>query len=267
MPYSQDALTRVFNVSWGGDAIVVFMETSPWNPQPVYGLSPLGEAATFLDIWQTPTYGKDPAPLKNSAYRVKANATDEFLRSTAPSPPEDINGTWLSVLVFAGGMGLADVIQATKLMAPALYILNAANADLPSEVAPPGLLWGITTGTMVPGVTMDWKLTFNEHRDDGNSPSPLPNAMMQCYPVITSHSGYGGGLGERVTYTGYFLIAYRLDRAGTGDVYSQSPKSTEAGAQNLPPEWNVVIVTGVGATPLRGIPFGDPPPLISADVN
>jgi hypothetical protein len=148
-------------------------------------------------------------------------------------------------------------------MAPALYLVNLTNADLPSEVAPPGLLWGITTGAFTAGVSLQWKIRHGEHRDPDTSPEPPPNAMVQCYPLASSHPGYVGDV--KVTYTGYYLIAYRLDAAGTDTVYSKAPAVTDfSGVQVLPPEWSATIVSG--PFPSVGIPFADPPPLISADV-
>jgi hypothetical protein len=69
---------------------------------------------------------------------------------------------------------------------------------------------------------------------------------------------------KALTYTGYFLNAYRLDKPGTGQVYSEIPKITDdtGKTQNKPPEWEALIVP---APPLHGIPFTDPPPLIVAD--
>jgi hypothetical protein len=272
--FSQDVLTSIVNVNWGGGIIVVFMEVSPWTPQPVFILTPEGGAATLLASWETPSYSTDPAPFKNSAYQVTADA-GVFLTSTAPDLPSgsdgvayDINGTWLNVLVFAVADGnieasLAQAKAGTKLMAPALYLVNLTNADLPSEVAPPGLLWGITTGAFTAGVSLQWKIRSGEHRDPETSPEPPPNSMVQCYPLASSHPGYVGDV--KVTYSGYYLIAYRLDPAGTGDVYSKAPAVTDTGTQNLPPEWSATIVTG--PFPSVGIPFADPPPLISADVK
>jgi hypothetical protein len=264
----------VVDVNWGtGDVIVVFMEFSALIPQPVFSLVP-GDAATFLDEWTTPTYSAgeaefdDPAPLKNSAYRVAADA-GLFLTSTAPAiDPDDTNGTHLNVLVFAieddnVDTALAQAKAGTKLIAPALCIFNPLNANLPTEVAPPGLLWGVQTRGFTPGVVLEWKLRYGEHRNPEAEPPP-PNSMAQCYPLTTSYPGFSGGI--TATYTGYVLIAYRLDEGGTGTVYSKAPEVTDfTGTQILPPEWSVTIVHG--DFPLVGIPFADPPPLISADVG
>ena len=180
----------------------------------------------------------------------------------------DFNGTWLDVLVFASeGDDAAETLRqvkaATELIAPALYIVNATNADLPSEVAPPGLLWSVETGAMQPGVILRWKMRDDNHRDPDISPPPPPNVMVQCYPTNSSHLGYVGD--AKVTYTGYFLNAYRLDKNGTGQVYSEIPEITDdtGKTQNKPPEWEALIVP---VPPLRGIPFADPPPLIVTDV-
>ena len=267
--YPQDILTNIVNVQWGGDLTVVFMEVSPFDPQPVFEYTlkqddvTSEDKATFLGSWMTPSYSTDPAPFKNTAYKVKSGA-GVFITSKAPGLPTDIdfNGTWLNVLVFAKGIGLEEVKDATKLMAPALYIVNASNADLPAKIAPPGLLWGVTTGAFAEGVSLDWKIRFGEHRPP-ESTSTLPDAMVQCYPLGPSHPGYIGD--AKATYTGYFLIAYRLDSAGTGDVYSESPNITDVDhTQSLPPQWNVPIEDSI---PLRGIPFADPPPLIDDDVQ
>jgi hypothetical protein len=263
MPYSQDVLTNIFNVQWGaGDVIVVFMEISPFDPQLDFDLKLPGSdaKATFLSSWTTPTYSTDPAPLKNSAYSVSANV-GEFLESIAPAPPEglDFNGAQLGVFVFAAldtdpAGGLARATAGTKLIAP-LFIVNALNADLTSEIAPPGLRWGIETGVMATEVTMTWKMRFGEHRA-AEPPPPPPNGMVQCYPLVSSHAGYLGDIA--VTYSGYYLLAYRLDVDGTGDVYSEFAN---------PSEWNVPVTDSSDPDGGNGIPFGDPPPLISADVN
>jgi hypothetical protein len=279
--YVQDVLTRIMNVQWGGEGIVVFMEVSQFYVQPVFELTVKfdedsgDEKATFLGTWETPTYSTDPIPLKNTAYKVKGDAV--FLTSKAPKLPfidpdhpverYDENGTWLNVLVFNKDLSLEDVTDATKLMAPALCIVNALNEDLPTEVAPPGLLWAVRSGAFAAGVSIDWKMRFGAHRIP-ESGATLPDAMVQCYPLCESHPGYIGA--TKVTYSGYFLIAYRLDKDGTDTVYSKAPKITDVGiTQNLPLEWNVTIVfpTVISEFPQKGIPFADPPPLITADVE
>ena len=193
MAVELDFLTRITNVHWGGnDVIVVFMEASPFRPQPVFELTPTTDKAAVLGSWQTPTYSRDPAPFKNTAYKVKSN-TGEFLKSISPQlpPGDEGDGTWLYMLVFAEDE-LSKIQAATELMAPALYQLNALNADLPSEVAPPGLLWAIETGAMPADVAMTWKIRFGDHRDPAVKPPPPPNAMVQCYPTNDSHPGPSG---------------------------------------------------------------------------
>jgi hypothetical protein len=237
------------------------MEVSPFEPQLVFTLSlTTSKSGTYLDTWTAPTWSNDQAPFKCSAYQVRGNAV-EFLTSVSPDLPQpnDVNGARLVVLAFAVDAfavdgGLANATAGTKLIAP-LYIVNAGNADLPSDIAPSGLLWSIETGDQVPDVTMPWKMRYGPHRDDqaNPQPQPLPNSMVQCYPVISSHPGFAGD--EHVTYTGYYLNAYRLDKSGTGEVYAESKK---------PPEWDVKIMT-YSQGPLYGIPFQDPPPLILSD--
>jgi hypothetical protein len=284
--YREDFFQRIVGVHWREplpsvsvniEVIVVFMETSGWDPQPAYKLTPVAKRAQLLDTWFTPTWSKDPAPLKNTAFLVNGNG-GVFLTSVAPKlpadpntgAPQDINGTWLNVLVFAFEHNnnvvnsLSSVTIATKLIAPALYIANPLNADLPSEVAPSGLLWGAETGAMAAGVTMQWKMRYGIHRPI-TAASLLPNSMVQCYPISSSHAGYSGD--EKITFEGYFLIAYRLDDAGVGHVFSESPKVTEIGTQNLPPEWSSVIARPPRGEPFTGIPFSDPPPLILQDVT
>jgi hypothetical protein len=262
LPYEEDFFQRIVNVNWGQvpDVIVVFMEVSSYIPQLVFNLTLSGDKATFLSSWNTPTYKDDPAPLKNSAYKIKSN-DGIFVESTSPAlPPEgqDRVGAFLAVLVFAVDSNdvpgsLKRAVAATKLIAP-LYIVDELNADLPSDTSPPGMLWGVETGNMAPGVVMQWKIRYGNHRDPDKSPPPPPNNMAQCYPIISSHPGYVGDI--EVTYSGYFLIAYRLDKSGTGPVYSKIRN---------PPEWNVLIVSG--PYPGYGTPFVDPPPLISVDLT
>ena len=84
MPLDLGFLDRVVNVHWGGrDVIVVFMEVSPFQPQPEYVLTPIGDKAELLDTWTTKSWSGDPAPFKNTAYKVKGSA-GEFLTSTPP---------------------------------------------------------------------------------------------------------------------------------------------------------------------------------------
>jgi hypothetical protein len=269
---SQDLLTRGVNVQWGGgDVIVVFMDGSYFDPQLFAEHSPIDQKAEFLSTWYTPTFQADTAPLKNSAYKLSSSA-GEFMTSIASQLPdgEDRDGSFISALVFAidkGDVtqGLNRAIEGTKQIAPALYLLNVPNADYPSDVVPAGFLWSVVTGEMQGGVTMTCKIRFGAHRD-GSVPSTLPDSMVQCYPNVPgmSHDGYVGDI--KVSYSGYFLNAYRLDSGGTGTVYAKVPKVTdEDKTHNIPPEWSQPVATG--PFPIVGIPFADPPPLIKVDVE
>ena len=103
-------------------------------------------------------------------------------------------------------------------------------------------------------------MRYGNHRDPEDSPPPPPIAMVQCYPLVSSHPGYSGE--DHVSYLGYFLIAYRLSRNGKGQVYSKASKATDvSNNQALPPEWNVPIVSIGG---YKGIQFDDPPSMISS---
>ena len=88
MPLALNHMNRFTNVKWGGDVIVVFMETSAFDPQPVFTLTPItdeegNDKSTFLKSWNTKTWSGDEAPLKNSAYKVASNA-GKFLTSKSP---------------------------------------------------------------------------------------------------------------------------------------------------------------------------------------
>jgi hypothetical protein len=265
-PYSQDVLTRIINVQWGGEVIVVFVDVSAFDDAPAAGHEPIEDKATFLSSWRTPYQEAGFQPgYQSTAYSVSTGA-GEFIKLTAPIFSDGPIGFYNDVFVFANDgnidASLARAIAGTKLIMPAIYLIDHSESDLPYEMAPPGLLWSVELGAMTSGFSTTWKMRNGQHRiipGDGDGTLP-PNNMIQCYPLCDPFSGPFGG--EMVIYSGYTIYAYRLDANGTDTVYGEL--LPEDGSQNIDPAWSQSIVSGFPS--FRGIPFQDPPPLISQDL-
>jgi len=266
MPWSADAVTSVVNVNWGpNDVIVVFAGVYVYNREPGPPLTAtyvlIGEGVEFLQSWLTPIVEEEEEHpgFRTFAFKTKLDAA-EFIELRSPVLHEDVNGFWFDVLVFAMQDGnddesLARAVAGTKDFLPEYYKDSlGASHPLPGRIDPPGLLWGVQTGATNSGQFMTFKMRFGNHRPDDDH-SLLPNAMVQCYPLGPPFSGWFGDV--KVTYTGYFLHLYRLDNEGTGPVYSLT---------TLDPAWGQPIVVGPEFTSgIKGIPFADPPPLVSSD--
>jgi hypothetical protein len=271
-PWRLDPLQNIVNISWGVDVIVVFVSASPFEAQPDATYSPKTddngkESAKYLSSWNTPYSSGGFMPgFPSTAYRVSSNA-GEFMTSVAPGFGDDTGGVGIDCFVFAvdgssKDSGLQRAIDGTHLLESAIYLTShtAGEGELDSDIAPPGLLWAIETGSMQSGQSITWKIRHGVHRNDGFTDPP--DSMTQVYP-LTSFSGYFGS--ELVEWVGYILFAYRLDTDGTGTVYSKMLSADEDSKQALPSGWDVPIGPGIGG--IFCIPYGDPPPYISEDVE
>jgi hypothetical protein len=278
-PWRLDPLQNIVNISWGIDVIVVFVSASPFDDQPDATYTPKQDAnangagtdtakAKYLSSWNTLSSSNGVMPgFPSTAYRVSSNA-GEFMTSVAPDF-EDVPGLgfWIDCFVFAvdgssKDSGLQRAIDGTHLIESAIYLTGhtSGEGELDSDMAPPGLLWAVETGLMQSGQSITWKIRHGPHRNDGFTDPP--DSMTQVYP-LTSFSGYFGS--DLVEWVGYILFAYRLDTDGTGTVYSKMLSADEDSKQALPSGWDVPIGPGIGG--IFCIPYGDPPPYISEDVE
>ena len=274
MALTLNHMNHVTNVKWGfPPVIVVFVSSLIYDTDPqrhaTYSLLNENENAEFLDRWDTPYQRAGVQPGFDSvAYRVKKKG--EFITSRVPPLGEDINGMFIDACVFAidhdvgVDKSLDRAKDGTKLIVPARYLVNVSESNLPTgrsdltaDIAPPGLLWMIEVGAMKAGQQITWKARYGKHRDDKDDPKDLPNAMSQIYPLGPRYQGAGDQV-----WMGYTLFAYRLDRKGTDTVYSKQLSADQNSRQAVDPAWNQTIIAG---TSVKGIPFEDPPPLVTED--
>ena len=132
-------------------------------------------------------------------------------------------------------------------------------------ISPPGMLWSVGLPGLPSGNARHWKIRLGAHRA-ATDPGPPANSMVQLYPLGPNYVVPGGGT---TTYSGYQIRMYRLDPTGTGDAYGASDIGDASGlsGMRMDPAWHQVIArNAVGAASDYGIPFIDPPPLVSTDI-
>jgi hypothetical protein len=270
-PFAQDIVTRIINVNWGSlDVIVCFIGQTVYAEQFPLILEPTKDSSgkpkiEFLRSWRCSysSSGFQPGFLA-SAYRAKA--VGEIMTTTAPTTPDQDWGYSSEAYVFAIDGDIDQSLDRAeagmKLLIPAHFqMTHGGEGDLPADMCPPGLLWGVATGYLYADKQMTWKMRYGEHRDD-TSPDP-PNTMVQCYPLGPAFDSPSGG-GSVRNMSGYYIYGYRLDKKGTGTVYGRAVMVDEdPTTQNIDAAWNQSISTPAGE---KGIPFQDPPPLISSDL-
>jgi hypothetical protein len=249
--------------------IVVFCEVNILVPDPIPSTFDPTERATYLDrffveISNPASEGNDSVA---TAYKVSVN-TGPFMNVTSPVLPIEGQGTSNTVAVFAMiaddenrlARSLQRAKDGIKLIMPAQNnLFSSSESEFPANMSPPGLRWLVFMPSLPGGQSMTWKMRSGKHRNDEFTVPP--NHMVQCYALGPSYSdaSFGGG-----TFTGYQIHGYRLDRKGTGQIYGEKLPGEEGPRQNIDPAWNVTISDV--STDTLGIPFRDPPPLISADL-
>ncbi|MBR1150071.1 hypothetical protein [Bradyrhizobium sp. JYMT SZCCT0428] len=248
-PYRLDPFQNIVNVKLGLDVIVVLLKREATQVgATAVGISVIDDAAEFLRSWSTP-YATGPGGFPTFAYKVSASA-GQFIRTTASQG--SVIAMAFAIMPGQDGLekSLSRAEQGARRVLPATFLFGStSDPGLPADIAPPGLLWVVETLSAAV-ISVVWKIRYGKHRDDQNStPSDV---MVQCYPLS------GPGLG-------YEIYAYRLDRLGTGTVYSKRADAENDQAQNLPSAWNQII-NPVGGSGAKGIRYSDPPPLIGVDL-
>ena len=268
-PVRLDPLQNIVNVNWASNIIVVFVDGVALEAQPSadYAVSEDVSNVQHLTDFRSPYQGGGFQPgLASHAYKVPSDAK-EFIKITAPGGV-DADGYWTTAIVFASdgdaATSLERAISGTKKIIPAIYMLShSGDSDIPADMTPPGMLWIVETGRMYSSKTVTWKIRFGTHRPEGteDSSDSLPNLMMQCYPR-DNYSGPNGP--DTVNWTGYKIYGYRLDKNGTGTVYSEMLSADDDNRQNIDSAWSQPIVFPGND---KGIPIQDPPPLIATDMT
>jgi hypothetical protein len=261
--YVQDVLTRIINVQWGS-VIAIFADQGTAHAagfQAPADYAPIDHVAELLTTFNAPYQPDTLGPgYKCFAFKVGANA-GEFMTVTWPGI-KDVTVNQISMHVFAMDGDIASSLSrataGAMLIVPSLYAYShGGNSNIPAQAAPPGLLWSIASDTIA-GREVKWKMRTGEHRPK-QEPEPLPNTMVQCYPLDSAFSPPD----LNYTTSGYNIMAYRLDGKGTGTAYGTIPNLDFENPQPIDPAWKQKVFTLFYDF---GIPFADPPPLISADV-
>lgn len=291
--YGEDFLQRIVGVHWRKrvpsgptpDVIVVFLGQMVSSFQTPIGLQPTLDGignpkVQFLRSWRTPYQAEGFQPgYESTAYKVSSGA-GEIMITTAPGTGAEGYGTSSEAYVFAienaddlmnidAKLALAlDRAEAgVKLIVPAQYMMAHSSSDIPYEMCPPGLLWGVSTAEMFEGATMTWKIRYGAHRAGSSDidVNSLPNLMVQCYPLGPSFA-VPSPSGSSETSFGYAIYGYRLDKYGTGTVYGRMPTANdEPFEQRIDPMWNQETSSVPQGVFSKGILFQDPPPLIGSD--
>ena len=179
----------------GGSVIVVFVCNTIEESQLAGVYTPLS-GVQLLRAWKTPYQESGFKPgFDSQAFRVRQNA-GKFMTSRAPDAAGvDVFGVTFTVCVFAIDQALGEVASVdraeagVKKIVPAIYNIFHTPSDLPTDMAPPGLLWLVDSGNIFGGHALTWKIRNGNHRfDDRTSP---PNAIVQCYIPGGSYHGPG----------------------------------------------------------------------------
>lgn len=250
-PYRLDPYQNIVNVNFSFSVIVAFVSGGVGLSFNI--IKDRAKQLDQYDLGAPEIVGQNQVTL----FKVKSNAK-EFLTITAPPASDSFYtqvGSPLWVLVFAMDGSIDDSVARAK---PGIKqaVLGIVLAD--STQDPPGLIWSAGTNHLLAGMSLDWKIIYAKHRDDDNP----DNKMVQCYPLFVSWTSSP----FPVTYSGYFLRVYRLDKKGTGTSYGSTDPYKPSGA-SVDPAWHRQISTDGNNDSINyGVPFGDPPPLIHADI-
>lgn len=262
-PYRLDPYQNIINISFAINVIVVFVaaQSCEIQPDPKTGK----EKAKFLDRF-------DGAPFGDcQAFKVPANA-GVFMKTRLPGSSGDptvLRNVY--VLVFAlKGTADESLARAKSATLQALHsVATAALGDL--EVGtipvPEGLLWW--AGSMIqsaPDSVHIWKMRYGKHRDDNNP----RNVMVQCYPISVTPTSYLVPEHTSLTFHGYRIYNYRLDRRGEKQVYIAGDHITN------PSAWTSAVIGHISIPPVNeddpgteadfhGVGFADEPPLLDHD--
>ena len=252
-PYRLDPFQNIINCQFAFNVIVVFVDLDN-SFKSTFDV--IGDKANQLDQYDLDVGFVNPAWI--TVFKVGAGA-GEFVTVTTSSviQPGDAGfgnqvGRQSGCYVFAMDGAIDDSLARAKSGIGSIIRAHWGNGG--ASTAPPGLIWSAGSNHWPPGNTTNWKIQNVNHRDDTNP----DNKMVQCYPL--SHSWTMAPIA--ITYTGYWVFIYRLDKKGTGPVYGTTDLITsDLSKVSVDPAWHQQISSAGNNDSINyGIPFGDPPP-------
>jgi hypothetical protein len=235
-PYSQDVLTRIYNVQWGAVYVVITGAKSDYAFSDMDGVS-------ILETKRGP--GPQSEFMTGTLIECSTSAGERF-------------ATLDSKLV--GGPGGEGGGEGSTLIAVMVYPktdeVRARWWDYATAYQ------GVNDGTLGPFRWLASFRAFNpcrvnfkiKNKPHLTQPAEVGDVIVQAYPISGAHQGLGGQ-SESVVVEGFSISSYRTDTTGAGPIYA------------CPPEWRVdVVQLDDGVAVASGLRFGKDPPLIGSDI-
>lgn len=241
-PYSQDVLTRIYNVQWGGIYVVIIGAKSDYAVSSMDGVSILEK-----------NQGPGPQSLFRTGTLIEcpANAGEGFatLNSTLVGGPGGESGVGEgSALIAVMVYPKTEEVRTSWWNYAKAYQGVDSTGDALLDAGP--FLWIAEFRAYNPCL-VNFKIKTEPHL---TTPAEVGDTIVQAYPISGAHTGLGGQL-ETVVVTGFSIPMYRTDTTGIGQVYRS------------PPSWSGDVVTvDDGQAVSLGLLFGTNPPLIAGDI-
>ncbi len=247
-PFKEDFRTRIINVGWGSKVYVVISGADGAFAQA------LKKGVNVLDQQSTP-FGGSTAFLTGTLLECPANAGADFaLLSTITTGGSGGQGggtgsTFPTIFVYPR---TAEVRALWWAYTRDFFGQGNAEAGI-FESAP--YLWIAGSKTFSP-VTVKFKIEKVPHLI-GVPPDAPFNTIVRAYPTTGVSNGPGGN-NEPASCTGYGIVGYRTEKAGTGVKYF--------GASHQPLWATDPVIVDDGVVEGLGLLFGRSPPLIASDI-
>ena len=233
-------INHVVNVQWGGSVYVIIHATN----NDYASSNPDVESVKVLET-QSKTYGEGAEPASGTLIESPMTAGEDFI-TLHPTSSNPIGVENIYVFVCPK----VDEVKDNWFD----YVKSLYEGDFSDDHGLPlrPFLWITHSISGSPNV-MNFKIRYENHLITPPDPdSDIKDMMVQAYPT----SGNNTWPYEGYVITGWEVIAYRLDKDGTGDIYT--------GQQDLWMTDNIVTFPGP-TPPFKGLKFGTDPPKISSD--
>jgi hypothetical protein len=234
MAYSQDVLTRIFNVQWGGVYVVIVARDYNYAVSNSDSVTVLDTRSEFLGGTGFPT-------MSGTLVECGSSAVDDFITlPTMPTHPLGLEGIYVFVCPHT------DEVKNNWYD----YVKSQFDGDFSDDNGYPlrPFFWFARTWSGSK-TTMNFKIRFERITSD-----PGAAKIAQAYPT-SGDTDWPSSNGTIYYIQGWFVDAYRLDKDGVGAIYD-----------GYIPEWKIdpVITFSTGADPVMGLKFGRDPPSLGA---
>jgi hypothetical protein len=248
-PIAHDFLTDIINVHWGGKDVYIIIgaTNNDYAQSNLASVKVLDQRSEFLAAG-------DFEPVSGTLIESPDDAGENVIRlnTTSHSPvgvqniwvfvcpkTDEVKDSWFDYVLamFGGGAGLVDANGWPK--GPYLWIAHTVTGS-PTE--------------------MNFTIRNESHL---LIPPPVgeeyKDVMVQAYPTSGNSTWPFAPGGVTYVITGWNVMVYRLDKEGTGQIYS-------GGAQAAWATDDVLSFLGSSFAPFKGLKFGIDPPKINSDI-